>query len=101
MALTERQRAALRAHAEAEGLDADELIAAAEEPDEGDAGESKAAPGEPPKIFQYYHTPFLRVFEIRASIGFSERVEDDDMWSAEFLAKHGGVTGATPRTPTE
>ena len=95
---TERERG--RAAAEREGVDPEELLA------EVEALRAEAPPApSAPKLFQY-HVPFLRVGELRRAIaaafpGGLPTTEDDQMWTGEFLAKHGGVTGATPTTPSE
>jgi len=56
--------------------------------------------GEPPKIFQY-HLPFMRVSEIRAAIGLTDSVPDDDMMSQEWLAKHGGGAPSQPQPSSD
>lgn len=94
MALSAAQRAALTAAAQREGVEPDKLIAAAESAvdESAPATPAEVQPAEV-KVFAY-HFPFLRVNEVRELIGLSA-IEDGDLWTGEWLAKHGG----TPPTP--
>ena len=96
--MTPDQEARLRARAEAEGLDAEALVALARTaaPSTADAPEPDA-PKTEVKIYQY-HLPFMRVRELRAFIGLSERIPDDDALCGEFLARHGGALVSGPDT---
>lgn len=76
----------------------------ATEPDEEKPDEAEGGPVKPPKaepraaaevkVFAY-HQPFMKVAEIREGIGLPGDVEDGELFSAEFLAKHGGTGGGT------
>jgi hypothetical protein len=101
MVLSEEQRAALTEAAKEAGLDPAEVIAEAgkldgaeaeAEPAGEKAAEAPAAKGEI-KIFGY-HLPFMTPKEIRASIGITSAIVDQDMPSGEWLAKHGGAPAA-------
>lgn len=64
--------------------------------DETDGKTDKAKPtppgkSTPPEVRVFaYHQPFMKVKEIRAGIALTESVPDEDLFSGEFLAKHGG-----------
>lgn len=107
MPLKPEQREALEAAAKARGLDPAKLIARAEsradKPEEGKTTEAGPEGGksDPPKVFAY-NMGLLKAHEMRAYMGFSERVADDDLFVGEFLAKHGGAPAtAAPAASTE
>ena len=95
MALTDEQREKLREIAVEQGYDPDEFVDAAEEPagTDGDgpnpSGTKDGAP-EPTKVFKW-NSAVLTVRELRASMGFTDRVADDGMFFGEWLVKHGGA----------
>lgn len=89
--LSADQIQALREAAEAEGVDPEDLIAAAQEYD----GSAPAEPLEPIKLFQY-HLPFLKVREVREYLRLTEAVPDQEMLCGEWLGRHGGVLVAQP-----
>lgn len=105
MQLDDQQRARLREVATREGIDPEELIAAAESEDDerptsaGEEAASGAAPAnvEPPKLFQY-HLPFVRVREVRRVwLGLTEAFPGDDEIASEWAAKFsGGQATVTP-----
>lgn len=99
MPLSDEKRKELHDAAQAAGLDPDEVVAEAEKiagedaPPEakpaGEKAEAAPAPKGEVKIFAY-HLPFMKVREVRASIGLADRIDDDEMPTGEWLAKHGG-----------
>lgn len=108
MALTSSEIEGLRRIAGERGVNPDDFVRAAEEADAGDAATTASTAGAAPaagsdatklpQIFMW-HKPFVRVRELRARLGFDERIEDDDMTCAIFEARHGGAAGASaPRT---
>lgn len=109
MPLTDKQRAALRAAAEREGIDEAQLIAAAEaeleaEGSEGAAGEKKSAsdkgvpagrPDGRPMAERLLvgFLPFIKVVELRSIwLGLNDRIPDDELTCGDYAAKHGGAT---------
>ncbi len=102
MPLNAKERDALRAEAERQGMDPDEFIAGAEAADEvpdKKKPDGSAGGGVPPaevKVYQY-HLPFMTVNEVRAFIGLPATA-GGDVTTGEWLASHGGVVGATPNT---
>lgn len=104
--MTEAQIARVREAAVAEGLDPDRIEQAVkdllgetkpdkegEEKDESVDEKATPSPTKAPEdkpLFQW-HTPFVRVVELRARLGLTERIADDDLLCSEFLAKHGGL----------
>lgn len=96
--LSESQKAALRAAAEAEGLDEAELLRAAEAeigeraPAQGNKQPSKGGSARPvaDRLLVGF-LPFIRVRELRKHwLGLEEPLPDDDMTCGAFAAKHGG-----------
>lgn len=75
--------------------EADDAKEDAADPKDDEGGDEPAKPTEPPKVFQY-HLPYLRVKEVRKLIGFTEAVEDDEMFTGPWLLKHGGQPGGAP-----
>ena len=69
--------------------------------DEPDTGPAPSQASETiTKVFQW-NSWFLRVFELRASMGFSERIEHDNMMCGEYLALHGPPTGGGGSNDTQ
>lgn len=117
MPLTEKQRTELERFADENGFDREEFLAEAErqvdanvaDDTEGDGKDQKPrpAPGENDAAaggaagqesgakahggrgYFAYEYPFLRVNEVRASL-FLPPLDDGDMFTGEWLAKHGG-----------
>lgn len=95
----------LRAEAEREGVEPDDLIAAAEEVEaeedepatEGDGKKRSAGgkDGERPKLFQY-HLPFLTVREVREFLGMTDPFPGDAKVAAEWALKYAPKSGAAP-----
>jgi hypothetical protein len=89
--LTDELRQHLLDVADENGVDPDELIAAAEaelssrNPSDGTPDASAA--GSP---FEPHAYPFLRVNEIRERLGVPP-ADDGELWSGEWLAKHRGA----------
>lgn len=93
MPLSAEEKKQLLEAAAQEGVDPEELVRVAEEMAAGQAVGDRAEPAaaaDPPKIFQY-HLPFMKVSEIRSSIGLTASIGDDEMPAGEWLAKHGGA----------
>lgn len=92
----------VRAEAIKRGVDPDKAIAHANEI----AAKSSAGKGTPDaasasadtKIL-IGHLPWIRVFELRDSLGL-DRIADDELLTGEFLAKHGGAASAQPADAT-
>lgn len=100
MRLNPEQEAALRIAAEREGVDADELIAAAEndsddtEPDTPSGGRESGAKAHAGRGYFAYEFPFLTVNEVRASL-FLGPAADGDMYTGDWLKKYGGSSGTS------
>lgn len=115
MPLTEKEREQLAAIAEKHGVSPEELIAEAErvadeesEPGKNDAaakdadaptGAESGAKAHGGRGYFAYEYPFLRVNEVRASL-FLDKIEDGELYTGEWLAKHGGGSSSGP-APTE
>src|SRR3990172_520093 len=86
--LSDKQKAKLRAAATAEGVDADALIAAADNGDESpptaDGPNGKGEVG-----FYAFQHPYMTVNEIRQSMGLPS-ITDGGAFSGDWLARHGG-----------
>lgn len=95
MPLTDKQRAALEAKAKERGVDAAELIAAAESLSAGgsETPSSKApgaaAKGEKPNLYMY-HLPFVTVNEVRTIWLDLDPVAGGDEYAGVWAAKQGG-----------
>lgn len=111
--LTAEQKAALKAAAEREGVDAAELLAAAEQETGGaekPAPSSRAAKGEAARAdgrpvadrLLVGFLPFIKVKELRAIwLGLTDSIPDDELTCGEYAAKHGGAVGGSSPTPGE
>lgn len=102
--MTPDQEKELRGQAEAEGLDADAVIAAAKRleadaPPDAKAKDKAADPAaapEQPKLFQY-HLPFVTVREVRSTwLGLTDPFPGDSEVAAVWAAKNGADGGGTP-----
>lgn len=90
MALSESQMAALQAVADREGVDVEQLVAAAER---GDSGEVSVRPTAERLLIGFL--PFIKVHELRSLwLGLDERIPDDEMTCGEYAMKHGGEAPA-------
>lgn len=107
MAVSDELRQHLMDVAEENGVDPEELIAQVESqmteepgaeertPGKNDAAAPASAGGESAakahggRGYFAYEYPFLKTNEVRASL-FLEPVSDGDMFTGEWLAKHGG-----------
>lgn len=104
MPLTDKQRAALEAKAKEKGVDAKDLIAAAETlstaGDQGSQSDSKtpsaSAKGEKPNLYMY-HLPFVTVNEVRTIWLDLDPVAGGDEYAGVWAAKQGAANG-TPTT---
>jgi len=98
--LTEDQRAKLTAEAEKRGVDANELIAAAESLTSKTPPKSAATPSaEKPKLFMYL-LPFVTVKEVRQNwLELSESFPGDEMPAAGWAAKFASAAPAKPDEP--
>jgi hypothetical protein len=108
--MTPEMEAEVRRRAEADGKDPDAAVrvvsmivdrAGEKAAAEAGADRTPPAPTKAPedKPFFQWHTPFVRVFELRERLGLSERIPDDTMTCAEYAAKHGGVAPAPAPGP--
>lgn len=99
--LSAEQTALIKAEAAKRRLPEKSLLQAAERiVSASDGTVAKTANSDTPKIFQY-HLPFLRVHEIRAFIGLTERIANDDMLCGEFMARFGGALAASSDSPKD
>src|SRR5687767_12628139 len=98
MPLSPEQIAAVQAAAAEAGVDAGELVAAAEQIEAEESGtKSGAASGGLPKsdkIYQY-HLPFIFVKELRQSLGLTEAHPGDNMTCAEWAAQYAPSPSTT------
>ena len=102
--LTQEQRDLVKARALAEGIDPDAAVAGVERMydqadsegmimDDDEGGEevtnSTPAPTKAPedKTIYPWHAPYVLVRELRERLGLVERIPDDDLTCAEFMAK--------------
>lgn len=92
MSLSREQVAALRALAEQEGVDPDELVSVAKEESENDEPAEPGASSGPLKADRLLigHFPYMTTNEIRAAVGLSA-IPGGDMPSGAWLAKNGGA----------
>lgn len=105
MPLDQRQRTAVEGEAKRRGIDPAKATAAAERivdkaPSRSPAGDASAAtPAASDKPILVGFAPFVRVREVRAYMGLTERIPDDDMMCGEFAAKYGGA--GSPASPVQ
>lgn len=111
MPLDPRQRARIEAEATKRGADPKAAIAHAEKlaasrdkakPDKspaGDADASAAPSSEKPILVGF--APFVKVREVRAYMGLTERIPDDDMMCGAFAAKYSGAGSPAPSPRAE
>lgn len=98
MPLTDKQRAALEAKAKERGVDAAELIAAAESLSAGERETPSpktpgvAAQGEKPNLYMYL-LPFVTVNEVRTIWLDLDPVNGGDEYAGVWAAKQGGGNG--------
>ena len=64
-------------------------------PDAASSGAESGAKAHGGRGYFAYEYPFLRVNEVRASL-FLDPVPDGDLYTTEWLSKHGGSASATP-----
>lgn len=99
--LSDSEREQLAAAAKAEGYDPAAVIAAAEADEEQAPAESGAVPaglkfGE--GLYQYL-LPYMRASEVRQFMGLTGDTPDGELFTGEWLAKHGGQPAGGGSSP--
>lgn len=100
MQLTSDQRARLEIEAERRGIDADELIRAAESVASGSASSPASKPSKAAKStdapLYMYHLPFVTVNEVRTVWLGLDPVAGGEQYAAEWAAERSPTASAKP-----
>lgn len=103
MQLDPKQRTRIEAEAAKRGADPKAAIAHAEKiaaarDKAAPGGKSKDAPADAAAERQILvgFVPFVKVREVRAYMGLTERIADDEMMCGEFAAKYSGAGSPAP-----